>query len=136
MQCQQCGSSIDYRFATTCLSCNRELAATGNDSDPVGHNDNGHIGHLKLGHHLANLAVIVVTALAGLVVGAVVTYLAGGCVYVLIYGNEVKDGYSCERGTAVGFLLLFVGAHLGSVSGGIFGFANRIYKRADSNVKG
>ena len=67
----------------------------------------------------------------GLIAGAVVTYLAGGCVYSLIYANEVIDSYSCARGTAVGFLLIFLGLDLGAMSGGIFGYANRIYKSSD-----
>jgi hypothetical protein len=86
---------------------------------------------LKLMHHLANVLITFVAASTGLIVGAVVTYFIGGCVYLLIYSNEVHDSYSCARGNAIGLLLLFVGANLGSVVGGLIGFQNRIYKSSD-----
>src|SRR5262245_11928985 len=99
MNCSQCESSIDYRFSTTCLTCNSELVAinAGDASVQTLTQVEERSRPLKLVHHLANVALTFVAASTGLIVGAVITYLIGGCVYLLIYSNEVHDGHSCAR---------------------------------------
>ena len=130
MNCSKCESSIDYRFPTTCPNCNSDLLTvnTGDASGQTFIQVKEQARPLKLVHHLANVVLTFAAASTGLIVGAVVTYLIGGCVYLLIYRNEVLDGDSCARGSAIAFLLVVLGANLGSVLGGVIGFQNRIYK--------
>jgi hypothetical protein len=85
---------------------------------------------LKFRHHLANLTTTLAATAAGLFVGAVVTYFGGLAVYLLFYKAGVVGSVSCGGGSALTLLLLLVGANIGSTCGGIFGFANRIYKPA------
>lgn len=129
MNCSQCGLSIDYRFPTTCLNCHCELMMASDDAQPLTAASTPK-APLTFLHHLANLTLITATTLVGMTGGAIVTYILGACVYVLVFGNEVHDSYSCARGTAIGMLLIFAGANIGSVCGGIFGFVHRTFKNA------
>ena len=129
MTCQRCGVSIDYRFPTTCLNCNCELMIVSEAARPLTAacipKDS-----LTFLQHLTNLTLIAGTTVGGMTVGAILTYFFGGCLYLIVFGNEVHDSYSCARGTAIGMLLIFAGAIVGSVCGGIFGFAHRTFKSA------
>jgi hypothetical protein len=67
---------------------------------------------------------------AGLFFGALVAYFGVWAIYSVLYGAGIVGRLSCGDGSALGVLTLLAGANLGSVCGGIFGFAHRIYKPA------
>jgi len=66
---------------------------------------------------------IFVASLVGLVVGAFVSYLVFGLVYIAIFGDDpVKDSYECARGMAFGWLSLLVGAFIGCCVSAYLGY--------------
>ena len=128
MNCTHCGSSIDYRFSTTCLNCNCDLALTATISAGLTAVVNKPI--VKIRHHLVNISTILLATVAGLFVGAVATYFGGWLVYLILYKAHLIGSVSCGSGNALGWLLIFSGANVGSSCGGIFGFGHRPYKPA------
>ena len=132
MHCPQCGTSIDYRFPTTCLNCSCELAIAHLESQPLLANDEERNmpAQLTFGHHLANLMTTLVASAAGLFLGGLVAYFGVCAIYSVLYNAGIVGRLSCGGGSALCVLTLFAGANIGSVCGGIFGFAHRVYKPA------
>jgi hypothetical protein len=82
----------------------------------------------KLRHHLANLTTTVIACATGLFLGGLVAYFGVWAIYSVLYNAGMVGRLSCGGGSALAVLTLIAGANIGSVCGGIFGFAHRIYK--------
>src|SRR5262245_44747737 len=127
MNCCQCGSPIDYRFTTTCLNCNHELKQAGTEPLPLQPTVQKK-SSLKVRHHLANLTLIFVATVVGFFAGALVIFFGGWAVIVVLDKLSLIGHISCGGGSALGLSFIVGGANVGSVSGGLFGFAHRFYR--------
>ena len=134
MDCCHCGSPIDYRFSTTCLNCNTDLIQASTDAQTLKDTEHKVSARLKVRHHLVNLTTTLAATVAGLFVGSFATYFLGCAIYLLLNKADIVGDLTCGGGSALGFLLLIGGANVGSVGGGIFGFAHRYYRAGMSRV--
>ena len=130
MYCSECGSSIDYRFSTTCLNCSHDFVKARAASQSLTQDAFKGSSRLKVRHHLANLTLILVATVVGWFAGAVVIFFGGWAVVLLLDKLNIIGEISCGGGSFLGIAFLIGGANVGSVSGGLFGFAHRFYRTA------
>ena len=122
MNCQNCNARIDYHFLTNCAHCDSAVQTQGvsqlqplPDPPPIEN-------RITWPRCLANLGYLLVTAFAGLVSGTVVIYVVGALIMnaVLdVIDPDPAPGKYCGTGNAIGFLLLYSGAFLGTITGSV-----------------
>lgn len=115
MNCQTCNTKIYYRFLTNCTQCGspvepadgsqQELLPQFQPLDPVRK-------RLTWTGRLVNLGYLLLSSVAGLMIGSVVILFGGT---LIIRAVDVPMG--CGTGSMIGFLLLVVGAFLGTMGG-------------------
>jgi hypothetical protein len=118
MNCQSCNTEIDYRFLSNCTVCGCAVEPTEGSQpellpqfqpfEPVRR-------RLTWTGRLVNLGYLLVSSAAGLMIGSVVI-LFGGVLTIKAVGVSM----GCGTGSMVGFLLLVVGAFLGTIGGSAF----------------
>lgn len=118
MNCQSCNTKIDYRFLSNCTECGCAVEPTDAAQlaplpqfqavEPIRK-------HLTWTRHLVNLGYLLVSSMAGLMIGSVVILYGGA---LIIRAMDVPMG--CGTGSAIGLLLLVVGAFLGTIGGSAF----------------
>jgi hypothetical protein len=113
MNCGNCGAKIDYNYLANCPQCGREVQP-GNlpKLDPSA---------LKKKrnwiYRLVNVAYVLFSAGAGMVVGSLAIYGCAAFVYIALTSGQAHDSRSCSEGMAVAMLSILVGAFLGTVCG-------------------
>ena len=113
MNCRNCGVEIDYNYVANCPHCGCEVEP-GNlpKLDPSA---------LKKKrnwiYRVVNVAYVLISAAAGMVVGALTIYGCAAVVYLTVRAGQVHDSRSCSEGMAVAMLSILVGAFLGTVCG-------------------
>lgn len=126
MNCQSCNTKIDYRFLSNCTACGCAVEPTeGSQSEllPQFQPVEPVRKCLTWTRRLVNLGYLLVSSAAGLMIGTVVILSAG----VLII-NAVGVPMGCGTGSTVGFLLLVVGAFLGTIGGSAFAVKHPLCK--------
>lgn len=118
MNCQSCNTKIDYRFLSNCTVCGCAVEPTEGSQlellpqfqpvEPVRK-------RLTWTGRLVNLGYLLVSSVAGLMIGSVVILYGGA---LIIRAVDIPMG--CGTGSMVGFLLLVVGAFLGTIGGSAF----------------
>ena len=118
MNCQSCNTKIDYRFLSNCTVCGCAVVPTEGSKlellpqfqpvEPVRK-------RLTWTGRLVNLGYLLVSSVAGLMIGSVVILYGGA---LIIRAVDIPMG--CGTGSMVGFLLLVVGAFLGTIGGSAF----------------
>ena len=101
-----------------------------NEGQPLTIPNDKQKARLKFRHYLVNMTTALGATVSGLFLGAVITFVGGWCVFSLLYRVGIVGDVSCGGGNALGMLLLIGGANIGSVCGGIFGFAHPVYRKA------
>ena len=118
MNCQSCNTKIDYRFLSNCTVCGCAVEPTEGSQpellpqfqpvEPV----RKRLTWTKL---LVNLGYLLVSSVAGLLIGSVVI-MVGGVLIIKAVGVTM----GCGTGSFVGFLMLHGGAFLGTIGGSAF----------------
>ena len=87
MNCPKCNAPIDYRFCTDCPQCESELTPKGPAEDCVSTSQSVEIKELKLspGDHVANAVLVLMCSGLGSVLGAVMSYICCGAVYLMLF---------------------------------------------------
>ena len=124
MNCRNCNSKIDYNYLTNCPQCGCEVEPCGLPKlDPSLNRRKG-----QYFYALANFLYIIVTAVVGMVSGAVVMFACGSVVFRALVNGE---NLSCGDGAAIGLLLVFGGSILGTIAGTAFAMKHPIRSRND-----
>ena len=126
MNCPKCDAPIDYRFCTDCPQCQSELTPTGPAEDCVSTSQRTETKGFKLspGDHVANAVIVLMCSGLGSVLGAVMSYICSGAVYLMLF-TSTGSSADCSRGTAFAMLSILFGGFLGGSGGTIFGYRNR-----------
>ena len=122
MNCQSCNTEIDYRFVTNCAHCDvavqpQPVSQLQSLPDPPPIEQ-----RLSWTRRIANLVYLVVTAFAGMVSGTVVLFTVGAIVMKIVFDfvdPHPPPGKYCGIGNAIGFMLLYSGAFLGTITGSV-----------------
>jgi len=122
MNCQSCNTRIDYRFVTNCSHCGVAVETQGvsqlqplPDPPPIEQ-------RLSWTRRIVNLGYLLVTAIAGMVSRTVVLMIVGTIVAKIVLDfvdPNPPPGKYCGIGNAIGFLLLYSGAFLGTITGSV-----------------
>lgn len=118
MNCQSCNTKIDYRFLSNCTACGCAVQPTDSSQQellPQFQPMESVRKHLTWRRHLVNLGYLLVSSAAGLMIGSAVI-LYGGALIIRALDISMR----CGTGSAVGLLLLVVGAFLGTIGGSAF----------------
>ena len=124
MNCPKCDAPIDYRFCTDCPQCESELTPIGPAQDCV---STSQCKEFKLspGDHVANAVLVLMCSGLGSVLGAVMSYLSCGAVYLMLFRSTGNGSLDCSRGTAVAVLSILFGGLIGGSGGSVLGYRNR-----------
>lgn len=121
MNCGTCHTPINYRFPAICPNCGEQQQSVINTAEKahpqLSSSDNKGFGNPTPKQSAANVTFILVVGLACMFVGAIVTYVLVGLIYLTAYGNEVRNSADCSSGMLVGILSILGGAALGFVGG-------------------
>ena len=126
MNCQNCKTTIDYRFLTNCAHCEAEQASPLPEvliQVPI-----ESAKHSTWTRRLINFTYLMMSSVAGMISGAVVVYFGAAFTYLLFLSNTVDPGHGCGRGEAIVVLSMFTGAFLGTIGGSVFAMKNPLCK--------
>jgi hypothetical protein len=129
MNCLSCNAKIDYRFLTNCSYCDCELEKADclqSDSSPALPPARSGENAFTWRQRAGNVACIFVSAIVGMTSGAVLVYFTGAMVCAALLRDTGNPGENCARGTAIGFLLIVLGAWLGTIGGSVFAVKHRL----------
>jgi len=120
MNCRNCNIAINYNYVTDCPQCGTAIEQGDLPKlDPS-------TGQSDWSHHLANIILVLLTSVAGMVSGAVVLYFSAAVLYIALASPETYPGEHCGRGMAVGMLSILAGGFLGTVGGTAFGLKHSV----------
>jgi hypothetical protein len=128
MNCKSCNTTIDYRFLTKCDHCDSEIEPAEvpaiASAAPVERRFKWIRGVIKL-------AYVLVSSIAGMISGAVVSYFGGAMIFLAFFSHaSTGDGsHDCARGTAIAIMLILGGGFLGTIGGSVFAVMNPVCKR-------
>lgn len=125
MNCQNCNTTIDYRFQTNCAHCETEAGLSPGvliqaPIEPV--------NRTAWTKPFVNFLYLLVSSAAGMISGAVVVYFASAFTYIIFASPSGNSSYDCARGNAVAFLSIITGAFLGTIGGSAFAVKNPLCK--------
>lgn len=134
MNCQSCNTIIEYRFLANCAQCGAEVGPAGlpaipPDQDPLSAKPVGLA--LRCIRRVLNLMYLLVSAVAGLISGAVVVYFGAAVFFIILFSfiePNPNPSARCALGSLIGFLSLYVGAFLGTVAGSAFAAKRPLFK--------
>lgn len=126
MNCENCNTTIDYRFLTNCAHCDAEQTSLSPGVliqapiEPVSRN--------TWTRRLVNFLHLMVSSAAGMISGAVVVYFGAAFIYIAFASTSGDPSYDCARGSAIAFLSIVTGAFLGTIGGSILAVKNPLCK--------
>ena len=126
MNCRNCNTRINYNYLTNCPQCGcaverGDLPKLDPSTTPV--------KKIRVWlYGLANLVYVLITAMVGLISGAVVMYFSAAVVYIALSTPDTYPGESCARGAAIGMLSILCGGFLGTIGGAVFAVKRPILK--------
>ena len=131
MNCQSCQAEIDYRFLTNCAVCNcavEPLAPV--QPEPITVSQPIDVGPKRLNwtKRLLNLVHLFIAATSGMLFGTVVIFFPAVGLLMVVF-KLINWSPGCGTGSALGFVLLVLGAFLGTVGGSFYSARHPLYKR-------
>lgn len=123
MNCQNCNTKIDYRFLTYCIQCGCAVETTDTlqpqllpqfqPVEPV---------QKRLGwtRTLLNLGYLLVSSVAGLLIGGAVIFFGGVMIFRAVMAVIHPGPIGCGLGSMIGFMMLHGAAFLGTIAGSAF----------------
>jgi hypothetical protein len=126
MNCQNCNTTIDYRFQTNCEHCETEQTSLSPGiliQAPI-----ESVNHATWTRRIVNLLYILISSAAGMVSGAVVVYFGTAMMFMAFVSSTGDPSHDCSRGMFIGFLAITTGAFLGTIGGSILAVKNPLCK--------
>lgn len=126
MNCRNCNTKINYNYVTNCPQCGCVV----DESDLPKLDPSA--GSVKKGvwvSYLVNVVYVLVTAVVGMISGAVVIYFSAAVIYMALQSPETVPGEHCARGMAIGMLSILTGGFLGTAGGTTFALKHPISKQ-------
>ena len=126
MNCQNCDTTIDYRFLTNCAHCEAEqenLSPGVLIEAPI-----QSVKHATWTRRVINFAYVLISSAAGMISGAVVVYFGAAIICISFLSSTGNPSADCARGNAIAFLSIFAGAFLGTMGGSAFAVKNPLCK--------
>ena len=117
MNCRNCNTVIDYNYVADCPGCG--CAVEGGNLPKL---DRSTVSGQKRvwPYCLANVIYVLVTAVVGMISGAVVMYFSAAVMFIALASPETHPGENCAKGAALGLLSVLAGGFLGTVGGTAF----------------
>ena len=126
MNCENCNTTIDYRFQTNCAHCDAEQTTLSPGvliQAPI-----EPVSHAAWTRRFVNFLYLMASSAAGMISGAVVVYFGAAFIYIAFASPSGNPSYDCARGNAVAFLSIITGAFLGTIGGSILAVKNPLCK--------
>jgi hypothetical protein len=126
MNCENCNTTIDYRFLTNCAHCEAEQTSLSPGvliQAPV-----EAVNRTTWTRRFINFAYVMISSAAGMISGAVVVYFGAAFICIAFMTSSGNPSYDCARGNAIGFLSIITGAFLGTMGGSILAVKNPLCK--------
>ncbi len=126
MNCENCNTTIDYRFLTNCEHCDAEQ--TGLSPGVLIQAPIEPVNHATWTRRVVNFLYLMVSSAAGMISGAVVVYFGAAFICITFMSPSGNPSYDCARGNAIAMLSIITGAFLGTIGGSILAVKNPLCK--------
>ena len=126
MNCENCNTTIDYRFQTNCAHCDAEQTSLTPGvliQAPIEPTN-----RTTWTRRFVNFLYLMVSSAAGMISGAVVVYFGAAFICISFMSPSGNPSADCARGNAIAFLSMFTGAFLGTIGGSVFAVKNPLCK--------